>query len=1448
MPKASEEEVGDQGEERARRVLLGVPGFDDVFPNGLRPGSLILIAGPPGSGKTLLAMQLLMEMRLSGGQSARADAFLCSLDEDVNILKKQIRAVFDKNPKALNIQRVPSQLTQAEGRIAEQQRQAPVVNLLRSAEHVDKSIRREAVAMFLEALSRRFLGAALYERYFAVAAPADDEQGPAPPKTPLKGAQHRAIGIDGLLNIPELRGADLDERRDALRATAVRLRMIMDAVESSGTTPLAAIMTAELPTPESGGEFRQIEEYLADVVIHVRVDVPFPQKRRRLLEVRKARYAESILGDHSFWIMSPKEVKERHALAATVGWSRQALKASIRPGVVVFPRMRWRPRRHESLESALVEVRRQLSSNRHYEDILRKCDVQGVLARDLSGAPLTVNDLTHALRATDLLLSLAIDPPADETLKSDPPWSGPELGAERESGELIGLFEQIRWDLVEASLAQLVETYAGLADGGQDLMNQNVESKQVGVFERCVRDGREEARLIGAQPGPNPILKRLQQARECRTGEECSKWVDDLAADIQRNESLTDLNWEVPACRTFLLHALSVLAHVCVRSDAEQRSSDFASFGIDGLDQMFDVRPGSDVRGTKRGSSTLIIGGPGTGKSMLAYSFLLRGLNDGDDVIFLSFDERNRHILRQAGNLTVQAADGKLDPRSLSSMTARQILLADVRERSPDETDAPATHEPRFQFVYENPVSADLDQLIHLLSREMEDPRERSSRPHMQRRCRLIIDSLSDLERNIRDPLVFNDFVITLLNKAADWNVTSVLTYEAAPVGGQTVPTSSSLSFLADSVIVLRHVEVNNATRKCVTIQKARGRKNDTSTQELVFQRGTGDSFYVRVRKGFEGMAKVLSGRPEPATVELHLFHENDPEQNCNERFVDEMKQRLGDRVRYVPFVASELRRAFWERESGVDVRPDADVTIVALDQPWVKLFASLSSDEPSPLAHWEPGNADVSERLLVSQLDRHVLSRAEVLDHPSPGSDRLAGLDRPLVALPHYYDQGFLLERTDLVTATDLRPTHWEDVPGARENPLNHSSFETVVADLSRRLSVPGFAFNMGNIETVACVFIEMCWNFFCDRDFLTSRPRDPKKTNGNPQYDWNLDRATDAMLFLWRLRWRGVLPFPCSFEDCSRAIYVRAWYANLPNIHKYAAGSPEIPLKPVPFLASVRQFDDSFENVLSELRTQTEKRITKLKRALENTTESPRGHSEDRSYIDWVLRQNHDLQLQEDLERIERRRAELDGFRKNPSTRLTGWACSGAWYLGVLSGGANAKLGWSLVREALDPERVKRRALEGAGLPAFRNFYREYGHHPVPYLTNTTFGILLDELFGRTRSRETAMGIPSGDASDRPADWPAVTREKEIPEVLHGMVMMILSDEKHRLNEKYAPEFNYTRGWIREQIERVLAHTSGSGIIAAKQKTMGFVRSIPQPPGKKPAAISKKSPSQQN
>ncbi|MBI5000984.1 MAG: AAA family ATPase [Euryarchaeota archaeon] len=64
------------------RTSLGVPGLDDVLEGGVPEGSIILLSGPPGTGKTTLAFQIAMGYVRAG----KAVAYISAITEPLSAI------------------------------------------------------------------------------------------------------------------------------------------------------------------------------------------------------------------------------------------------------------------------------------------------------------------------------------------------------------------------------------------------------------------------------------------------------------------------------------------------------------------------------------------------------------------------------------------------------------------------------------------------------------------------------------------------------------------------------------------------------------------------------------------------------------------------------------------------------------------------------------------------------------------------------------------------------------------------------------------------------------------------------------------------------------------------------------------------------------------------------------------------------------------------------------------------------------------------------------------------------------------------------------------------------------------------------------------------------------------------------------------------------------------
>lgn len=214
-------------------------------------------------------------------------------------------------------------------------------------------------------------------------------------------------------------------------------------------------------------------------------------------------------------------------------------------------------------------------------------------------------------------------------------------------------------------------------------------------------------------------------------------------------------------------------------------SGERAAFGIARLDAM-------TLGGVSVGTSTLILGTPGAGKTVLGLQFVAEGANHGEPALYASFQEPATALASTAGGVGL-GLQSHLDSGVV------QVMWSPPQEMEPDEW------------------------AWRLLARIDE-----------QGTRRLVIDAFSDLFRLFAVPERRTPFTQALANGLRDRGVTSLLLLELDAFSGQDlVPPVPNVSAMMDSAILLRTVELRSSLHRLVSILKQRETAFDPAIREF---------------------------------------------------------------------------------------------------------------------------------------------------------------------------------------------------------------------------------------------------------------------------------------------------------------------------------------------------------------------------------------------------------------------------------------------------------------------------------------------------------------------------------------------------------------------------------------------------------------------------------------
>jgi len=220
--------------------------------------------------------------------------------------------------------------------------------------------------------------------------------------------------------------------------------------------------------------------------------------------------------------------------------------------------------------------------------------------------------------------------------------------------------------------------------------------------------------------------------------------------------------------------------------------------------------------GLTRGTSLLVTGAAGTGKTVLSAQYALTAVRRGERARLYMFDERVATFRSRAAGLGLEVEDALADGR----LTLRQI---EPTELSPGEF----AHEIR-RAVEQEGVSL------------------------------MVLDSINGYMQAMPTERQLTVQVHELLTYLTNHGVTIVMTLVQHGVFGGPVDEAAEVSYLADAVILMRYFEHAGAVRQAISVVKKRSGAHERTIREC--RVGPGGLHVGEPLHEFRG---VLTGVPE---------------------------------------------------------------------------------------------------------------------------------------------------------------------------------------------------------------------------------------------------------------------------------------------------------------------------------------------------------------------------------------------------------------------------------------------------------------------------------------------------------------------------------------------------------------------------------------------------------
>lgn len=219
--------------------------------------------------------------------------------------------------------------------------------------------------------------------------------------------------------------------------------------------------------------------------------------------------------------------------------------------------------------------------------------------------------------------------------------------------------------------------------------------------------------------------------------------------------------------------------------------------------------------GLESGTTTVLSGPSGTGKTTLGVQFLVRAVEKGERAVLFSFEESPVSIIERCETIGIRVKE-KIDADEL------EIIRVNPMELYPDEF---------LQMLRDVVLGGD--------------------------RRVVMIDSLRGYELAMEEygsPVAHIYNLVTFLNREG---ITTLMTNEIEEITGSMVATGLGVSYAVDNIVLLRYAEFRNRVIKVVACLKKRHGFFEPALHEF---RITPDGIWVGDE--LRGMRGILSGAP----------------------------------------------------------------------------------------------------------------------------------------------------------------------------------------------------------------------------------------------------------------------------------------------------------------------------------------------------------------------------------------------------------------------------------------------------------------------------------------------------------------------------------------------------------------------------------------------------------